>query len=212
MATKSLVLGTELMRGLYVISDGSTGDTLLSKIEQALRGGAAMVQYRDKTADTSRRLQEARALHDLCRQFHATFIINDDVTLAKTVQADGVHVGKDDARLAAARAYLGSNSIIGVSCYNRLELAQAAALQGADYVAFGSFFPSPTKPHAPRATLALLATARAQLTLPICAIGGITLATAPKLVANGADMLAVITDVLAAPSITTQTRHYAALF
>lgn len=200
------------MHGLYVISDGSTGDTLLSNIAQALQGGAAIVQYRDKTADAPRRLQEARALRDLCRQFHATFIINDDVNLAKTVQADGVHLGKDDTLLAAARTYLGHQAIIGVSCYNRLELAQAAAQQGADYVAFGSFFPSPTKPHAPRASLELLANARGHLTLPICAIGGITLATAPTLIAHGADMLAVISDVLGAAAICRQAQHYAALF
>ena len=113
--------------------------------------------------------------------------------------------------LLAARAYLGKSALIGVSCYNRLELALEAAAQGADYLAFGSFFPSPTKPNAPRATLELLQHARQQLTLPICAIGGITLETAPHLLANGADMLAVITDVFNSPNIAQQAARYQTL-
>lgn len=200
------------VQGLYVITDGSTGNDLLGKVEQALRGGAALVQYRDKSTDSARREQEAQALCALCREHAALFIVNDDVALAKTVQADGVHVGKDDAALAAARAYLGSSAVIGVSCYNRLELAVQAAQQGADYIAFGSFFPSPTKPHAPRATLELLREARRQFKLPICAIGGITLDTAPGLLASGADMLAVITDVFNAPDVTVQASLYTTLF
>lgn len=201
------------MHGLYVITDGATGNELLGKVEQALSGGAAIVQYRDKSADAARREQEAQALQALCRQHHALFIINDDVALAKAVQADGVHVGKDDAALIAARDYLGSSAIIGVSCYNRLELARQAAQQGADYIAFGSFFPSQVKPDAPRATLELLREARSQLgSLPICTIGGITLATAPSLLANGADMLAVISDVFNTPDIAGQAGLYAGLF
>jgi thiamine-phosphate pyrophosphorylase len=199
------------MQGLYVITDGSTGDVLLSKVEQALRGGAAIVQYRDKTTNSVRREQEAAALRSLCQQHNALFIINDYVSLAKTVQADGVHVGCDDSALAAARAYLGKAAVIGVSCYNRLDLALEAAKQGADYIAFGSFFPSPTKPNAPRATLELLRTARQQLDLPICAIGGITLDTAPSLLASGADMLAVITDVFNSPDIAQQAARYQSL-
>ncbi|OQX15182.1 MAG: thiamine-phosphate diphosphorylase [Thiothrix lacustris] len=199
------------MQGLYVITDGSTGDVLLSKVAQALQGGAAIVQYRDKTTDSVRREQEATALRSLCQQHHARFIINDDVALAKAVQADGVHVGRDDFAVNAAREALGNTAIIGVSCYNQLELALSAAKQGADYIAFGSFFPSPTKPNAPRATLELLRQARQQLTLPICAIGGITLDNAPALLANGADMLAVITDVFNSPAIAYQASCYQAL-
>lgn len=197
--------------GLYVITDGSTGEILLSKVEQALRGGAAIVQYRDKTTDQARREQEAAALRSLCQQHHALFIINDDVALAKAVQADGVHVGRDDSALSTAREALGKAAIIGVSCYNQLELALNAAERGADYIAFGSFFPSPTKPNAPRATLELLHQARQQLALPICAIGGITLENAPDLLANGADMLAVITDVFNNPAIEHQAARYQAL-
>jgi thiamine-phosphate pyrophosphorylase len=200
------------LNGLYVITDGSTGDILLSKVEQALQGGAAIVQYRDKTTDVARREQEASDLKSLASTYNALFIINDDVALAKTVQADGVHVGREDSALTAARAYLGKTAIIGVSCYNQLPLALDAARQGADYIAFGSFFPSPTKPHAPRATLELLREARAQLSVPICAIGGIILATAPTLITSGADMLAVISDVFNAPAITQQAARYQALF
>ena len=200
------------LRGLYVITDGSTGDVLLSKVEQALLGRATIVQYRDKTTDSARREQEARALRALCHEHNALFIINDDVALAKTVQADGVHVGREDSALTVARTALGNTAIIGVSCYNQLELALTAAQHGADYVAFGSFFPSPTKPNAPRATLPLLHEARAQLHVPICAIGGITLATAPALVAEGANMLAVISDVFASNAITQQAGLYRNLF
>ncbi len=199
------------LNGLYVITDGSTGDVLLSKVEQALRGGAAIVQYRDKTTDTARREQEAAALRTLCQQHNALFIINDDLALAKAVQADGVHVGRDDSALSIARQALGKAAIIGVSCYNQLQLALSAAEQGADYIAFGSFFPSPTKPNAPRATLELLQQARQQLMLPICAIGGITLENAPDLLVNGADMLAVITDVFNNPAIEHQAASYQAL-
>lgn len=200
------------LNGLYVITDGSTGDVLLRKVEQALLGGAAIVQYRDKTTDSARREQEARALRALCHDHNALFIINDDVALAKTVQADGVHVGREDSALTVARTALGNTAIIGVSCYNQLELALNAAVQGADYIAFGSFFPSPTKPNAPRATVELLRQARQQLGLPICAIGGITLDNAPDLLASGANMLAVITDVFNNPTVAQQARRYRALF
>ncbi|MEB4593049.1 thiamine phosphate synthase [Candidatus Thiothrix sp. Deng01] len=199
------------MQGLYVITDGSVGNLLLEKVGQALRGGASLVQYRDKTVGQGRREQEARALRSLCHEHGALFIVNDDMALAKVVLADGVHIGKDDAAINAARDYLGRSAIIGVSCYGSLELALQAASHGADYVAFGSFFPSQTKPHAPQIPLGLLREARQRLDLPICAIGGITLANAPDLLANGADMLAVITDVFNSPDIAHQAMLYRAL-
>ena len=200
------------LRGLYAITDGSIGNVLLDKVEQVLRGGAQVLQYRDKTNDPVRRQQEAQALRQLCQSYGAVLIINDDVVLAKAVQADGVHVGQEDWGWAAVRDYLGPQALIGVSCYNRLELALEAAQQGADYVAFGSFFPSPTKPHAVRASLELLQQARQQLTLPIGVIGGITLDTAPTLIEAGADMVAIITDVFSNAQIEQQVRRYQALF
>lgn len=200
------------MRGLYVITDGSTGAALLYKAERALQGGAALLQYRDKTTDAARRWQEAAALRQLCRQHGATFIVNDDVALAQAVQADGVHLGRDDMTVQQARALLGKAAIIGVSCYNQLDLARTAQQQGADYIALGSFFPSPTKPQAVHADLTLLRQAQQQLGLPICAIGGITLATAPLLVEHGATMLAVISDVFNAEDIAAQARRYAVLW
>ena len=198
-----------MLKGLYVITDGSVGELLLRKVEQALQGGAAIVQYRDKTTDSARRLQEATALRALCRQYQVLFIVNDDVELAHAVQADGVHIGKDDAAFTTARAVLGDGAIIGVSCYNRLELALNAVQNGADYIAFGSFFPSPTKPNAPRAHLELLQQARQMLPhTPICVIGGITLGNAPCLLQQGAAMLAVISDVFASESITQRAQRY----
>lgn len=201
-----------MLQGLYVITDGSVGDELLAKVEQALVGGANIVQFRDKTTDAVRREQDARALRTLCREHNVVFIINDDVELTKIVQADGVHVGRSDAALSSAREFLGKNTFIGVSCYNRLELAQEAAGQGADYVAFGSFFPSLTKPDAVRATPALLREARAKLATPMCAIGGITLQNAPLLLESGANMLAVITDVFGSDDIRQQAQNYSQLF
>lgn len=201
-----------MLQGLYVITDGTVGTVLLQKVEQALQGGAAIVQYRDKTTDQARRLQEGHALRVLCQQYQALFIVNDDVALAQAVQADGVHVGKDDAAFTTARAMLGATAIIGVSCYNRLDLALNAAQQGANYVAFGSFFPSLTKPNATQATIDILQQARQALPdTPICAIGGITVANATPLLQHGADMLAVITDVFQAPDITARAQQLQAL-
>lgn len=201
-----------MLQGLYAITDGSTGNVLLDKVEQALRGGAAWVQYREKGTDAARRLQEARDLQALCHAYNCGFIVNDDPVLARQAGADGVHIGQHDAAFQDARTLLGNRVLIGVSCYNRLELAVSAARQGADYVAFGSFFPSPTKPLAVPATLELLRTARQQMDLPICAIGGITLENAPALLENGADLLAVISDLFSHPAIGQHAGRYQALF
>jgi thiamine-phosphate pyrophosphorylase len=134
---------------------------LVETCAQALEGGARVLQYRDKTRDASRRLDEARALQSLCARFAVPLIVNDDVELAAAIGAAGVHLGEDDDDLAPARARLGAQAIIGVSCYDSLERARHFAAAGADYLAFGAFFPSPTKPHARRASLDLLRDARA---------------------------------------------------
>ena len=191
------------LSGLYAITpDGLPAQTLLDQVAAALRGGVRLVQYRDKTAAATRRAELARALTGLCRQHGARCIINDDVALAVAVDADGVHLGGTDGDLAAARALLGPARLLGASCYADFALARAAQAAGADYVAFGAVCASPTKPQAVRAPWDLLARARAELAVPVCAIGGITLADAPALIAAGADMLAVITDLFGAADIT----------
>jgi thiamine-phosphate pyrophosphorylase len=204
----------EALRGLYVITDTALipDDQFADRVEAALRGGARIVQYRDKRPEPRLRERLAREVVRLCREYAALSIINDDVELAARIDADGVHVGKEDAALAHARSLLGPEAIIGVSCYNRLELALEAAAQGADYVAFGSFFPSRVKPDAVRAEPALLRQARARLDLPLCAIGGITAERAGPLIEAGADMLAVISDIFAADDIEAAAGWYAPLF
>ena len=142
----------------------------------------------------------------------AAFIINDDLELALKVGADGVHLGADDGDLAAARRALGPGKVLGASCYADLELARQAVAAGVDYVAFGAVYPSPTKPDTTRAPLELFARCRAELRIPTCAIGGITLDNAPTLLTAGADLLAVISDLFAAPDIESRAHTYQALF
>lgn len=202
-------------RGLYAITDPFLlpEDRLVTAVEQALFGGARLVQYRDKrTVATQRPLNQLSALNALCQRHQVPLIINDDLELAVKIGAAGVHLGKDDLPLAEARAQLGPQAIIGVSCYDRLELALDAARAGADYVAFGSFFPSPTKPTEIRASIKLLQQARAALDLPIVAIGGITPENAPLLLDIGADALAVISALFGQPDIQAAARRFAQLF
>jgi thiamine-phosphate pyrophosphorylase len=182
------------LTGLYAITDSSmaTGTDLAQQVEQALKGGVSIVQYRDKTPDRERRREEARELLELCRRHSACFIINDDVELAAEIGADGVHLGQDDQGISSARTRLGPAAIIGVSCYNRLELAITAQGAGVDYVAFGRFFPSMTKPQAVQADIGLLTEAKQALQIPVVAIGGITPENSAALIEAGADMLAVI--------------------
>jgi thiamine-phosphate pyrophosphorylase len=200
--------------GLYAIADTAVirAGALATAVKAALDGGARAIQYRDKGGDPRRRGLEARSLARLCRDAGALFIVNDDATLAAEADADGVHLGREDAALDECRHRLGAQAIIGVSCYNRLELAIEAERNGADYVAFGSFFASAVKPDAVHATLELLRAARARLRVPIAAIGGITPENAPALVAAGADFLAVITGVFSQPDIEAAARRYAALY
>jgi thiamine-phosphate pyrophosphorylase len=202
------------VRGVYAIADTHilSATRLLEAVAQAIAGGAALIQYRDKTHDPVRRAREARALQALCRTHGVPLLINDDVALAAEIGAAGVHLGREDAPIDAARRALGPTRLIGVSCYNELARALAAQAQGADYVAFGSFFPSPTKPQAVRAELALLRNARAQLHVPLVAIGGITPDNGAALLTAGADALAVITGIFQAPDVRAATARYAALF
>ncbi|MHB9022265.1 MAG: thiamine phosphate synthase [Halothiobacillus sp.] len=213
MRLSSLPLSQRLC-GLYVITDTRIAqrEHLVHAVAQAIAGGARIVQYRDKSTDTERRLAEAAALRALTLAHDVIFLINDDLELAFAVAADGIHLGREDGAIAEVRARLGPTAIIGASCYNDLALAQRAVLAGADYVAFGAFSPSQTKPHAVPAPLALLHQARAALSVPLCAIGGITVENAPPLLAAGADMLAVISAVFSAPDIEAAARDFAALW
>lgn len=180
--------------------------------EAALRGGVRWLQYRDKTGDRARRRREAVALQRLCERYRATLIVNDDPDLALECGAGGVHLGREDIPLAEARRRLGPRALIGATCHDSLALARQAAREGADYVAFGRFFPSRTKPGAPPASLELLAQARRALPdKPLVAIGGITLDNAPRVLAAGADRLAVSAGLFDAPNIETSARAFADL-
>ncbi len=197
-------------RGLYAITNGPRPD-LQMVVAAALRGGAQVVQYRDKTADRRRRLSESTLLNELCLSHQVPLIINDDIELALECGAAGVHVGVDDISMTAARARLGSKAMIGVSCYDSLDRAKRAADDGADYIAFGAFHSSPTKPLAPRASPELLIEARS-LGVPMVAIGGITPDNAPPLIAAGADCIAVISALFDATDIETVARRFSQLF
>ena len=199
--------------GIYAITL-ETADTeqLLMQVEAALAGGVAAVQYRDKSADVARRHAQASELIALCHQFGVPLIINDDLRLADLCDADGVHLGRDDGTLREARIILGKHKLIGASCYQSLERAQAAQSAGADYVAFGSFFPSRTKPAAERADVALLKQATPLIQIPIIAIGGITLANAPHLLDAGADSLAVLSALFNTPDIRSAAHDLNQLF
>jgi thiamine-phosphate pyrophosphorylase len=190
------------LRGLYAITPEEPG--MLDKVRQALEGGIALLQYRRKRRD----LQEAREIAALARRYGVPLIVNDDVELALELGAQGVHLGRDDGDLGVARRRL-PGRILGASCYNDAELARRAIGAGADYVAFGSVFASPTKPAALRAPLALFATA---LEVPLCAIGGITVHNAPQVLEAGADLLAVVSDLFDAPDIAARAAQYRRLF
>ncbi|HUD42154.1 MAG TPA: thiamine phosphate synthase [Dokdonella sp.] len=200
----------ERRRGLYAITDGPRDD-LIDVCACALAGGARLLQYRDKTGDSSRRLAEASALLGLCRTHGVPLIVNDDVLLAQAIGADGVHLGEDDADLAEARERLGAHAIIGVSCYDSLDRAANLARQGASYLAFGAFFASPTKPGARHASTGLLRAARS-LGRPLVAIGGITPDNAPGLIDAGADFVAAISGVFGSGDVQSAAARYASLF
>lgn len=202
------------LRGLYAITDEQLipETDFAAIIEQALRGGTSIIQYRDKSDDTDKRQQQATVLRELCNRYSALLVINDDIELAQAVGADGVHLGEDDATIEQARSALGDDAIIGISCYNQLERAVEAQAAGADYVAFGAMFASPTKPHARSASYELINTAKARLDIPVCAIGGIDGHNVAGVIVSGADMVALISGLFAADDITQTAEHIAGLF
>ena len=202
------------LQGLYAITDSNLIKTqaFVSTVEQAIIGGAKIIQYRDKTNDKQRRFVQAQALNYMCKKYNIPLLINDDIMLAQQIGADGVHIGKDDSKLKTARTILGDKAIIGVSCYNQLSLAQQAVADGATYVAFGSFFSSSTKPNAITSEVNLLQQARKILNCPLVAIGGITPVNGTELIEVGADCLAVIQGLFGQTEVKAEAERYAALF
>lgn len=204
-----------MLTGLYAVTlDDPILPRLSALVQAALNGGTPIVQYRNKTAPPPLRRAQAAELLRICRSAGARLIVNDDVWLAVEIGADGAHIGRDDApggSLAAARDALGAKRILGVSCYNEMARAEEAAAAGADYLAFGSVFASRTKPSAVPAPLELITEARRRFHLPIAAIGGITLENAPQVLAAGADMLAVASDLFDTMDIQTRAAAYGKL-
>ncbi|MFY9329980.1 MAG: thiamine phosphate synthase [Georgfuchsia sp.] len=200
------------LRGLYAITpDDFLLPRLSAVVAAALQGGVRLVQYRNKTAPPPLRRAQAAELLRICRAAGAKLIVNDDLSLALEVGADGVHLGRDDGDLGAARVALGPKRILGVSCYNEIARAEAAVTAGADYLAFGAVFASRTRPEAANAPLSLLREAK-RFGVPIAAIGGITLDTAGSVIEAGADMLAVITDLFDTMYIAGRAAEYQELF
>jgi thiamine-phosphate pyrophosphorylase len=207
-------LSTLLRHGLYAITRQGPHPpgALVSEVALAVEGGAVAIQYRDKSEDHARRWEEASELKALCCARGVPLIVNDDIELAAAVGTDGVHLGRDDAQLHVARERLGSEAVIGVSCYASLERAVAAEQSGADYVAFGRFFPSATKPGAPACPISVLEAAADTLSIPVAAIGGINADNGAILVNAGADLLAVIDAVFGRGDVRAAAARIAHLF
>jgi len=200
------------LSGLYAVTpDLADTRTLVARVEAAAVGGARAIQYRNKSADAALRRRQAEALAAVARTHGALLVINDDPALCKAVDADGVHVGRDDGSVEAARRIVGEERIVGVSCYDAFALAESAVAAGADYIAFGSFFPSSVKPDARRADASLLRRA-AMLGVPVVAIGGIDATNVRELARAGADAAAVISAVFHADDVTGAARAIAAAF
>lgn len=191
------------LKGLYAITDERLIEqhNFIQSVDYALQGGSKIIQYRDKSGDPDKRLQQAKALRSLCDEFQAILIINDDIDLAAAVAADGVHLGKDDLAIQQARQQLGTEAIIGISCYDDLALAIEAERNGADYVAFGAMFPSSTKPDARKTSIDIIVKAKQRINIPVCAIGGISRKNIDQITHSGADMAAVISDLFASDDI-----------
>ncbi|MCK5892944.1 MAG: thiamine phosphate synthase [Endozoicomonadaceae bacterium] len=209
------MLSTERFTGLYGITDSTLmpdDDNLLASVEAALRGGMRILQYRNKSTDQDKKLQQACRLKALCKHYQVPLIINDDIELAAFCNADGVHLGAEDDSISDARTRLCENTIIGISCYGSLERALIMQANGANYVAFGACFASPTKPNAPvNVKRGLLKEASKTLKIPIVAIGGITLGNVSDIVSQGVSMVAVISDLFSADNIEAQARQYSRL-
>ncbi len=201
------------LKGLYVIADAACigTDDILNKTEEVVSAGVKIIQYRDKINSQNTRYKIAEKLRSLTQAHECLLIINDDPQLAQSIEADGVHLGKNDTSIESARKLLGNEKIIGASCYAKFSNALTAMNASADYIAFGSFYPSSTKPHAPRADIELLTKAKREFKIPICAIGGITPENSTPLLNAGADMLAVINAIFNASSPKQAVQEYLSL-
>ncbi len=201
------------LKGLYVIADTACigADNIISKTDEVLSAGVKIIQYRHKKSTQGNRYKIAEQLRKLTQDYKSLLLINDDAQLAAAIDADGVHLGKDDISIEDARTSLGKDKIIGASCYANYENVYPAIQASADYIAFGSFFPSPTKPDAPRAKIELLHQAKLDFKIPVCAIGGITPKNAPSVLAAGADMVAVISAIFNASSPSRAVQEYLSL-
>lgn len=199
--------------GIYAITDCENHpvEELLEKSEKILRVGISLFQYRNKSNEQHRKKELALALKSLCQNYKTPFIVNDDLTLAKEISADGIHLGRNDPDIKAAREELGAK-IIGISCYNDIDRAINAEAEGADYIAFGSFFSSRTKPDATQANIETLSKAKSSLQIPVVAIGGITPENGKELVNAKADFLAIISGLFSAADTSNTTRKYVNLF
>ena len=215
-----------IIRGVYAVTpDEPVTKKLTAQVSEALAGGIRLLQYRNKIADRRLAREQACALRNLAVQAGAQLIINDDIELALAVSAHGVHLGREDIRIdgelvdihdlrrrAWQAAHPNKCFLVGISCYDQMDAARAASLAGADYVAFGSFFSSPTKPDAVRAEMSLIQHAKRELMLPVVAIGGITAENAPQLIAAGVNAVAVISSLFGAEDIRSRARFLSSLF
>ncbi|WMJ07810.1 thiamine phosphate synthase [Nitrosomonas sp. sh817] len=213
MSAQSMNPGFPMIGGLYAITPdlADTGE-LLDKTRQALIGGVRLVQYRNKSANSILLKEQAGLMRQLCNEFRVPLIINDHIELALTVNADGVHVGREDAGVVEARKHFGKDKIVGASCYNDLERAQQAEREGADYVAFGAFFSSLTKPDAVSVPEYLVGQAKREISVPIVGIGGIRLTNARQVIASGCAAVAVCGDLFMSGNITAQAMRFTQLF
>ena len=204
---------SSIIKGLYAITpDMADLNTLIHKTQLVIEGGAFMVQYRSKIQDRAVKIQQCAAILRLCREYGVPCIVNDDVEMCRILEADGVHLGENDDNIAEVRRILGEDAIIGSSCYDQLDRAKQAQKEGATYVAFGAVFPTPTKPNAPRATLALLREAKREIHIPIVAIGGITVNNAHDVIEAGVDAIAVITSLFEAKTIKETAETFLKMF
>ncbi len=201
------------LSGLYVIADAECigKNEIIGKTKEVLIAGVKILQYRDKINSQKDRYNIAEQLRNLTHDHACLLIINDEAELAQSIDADGVHLGKDDDSIEWARNLLGDSKIIGASCYAQLENAYPAISASADYIAFGSFYPSATKPNAPLANTDLIIKAKQQFDIPVCAIGGITPKNASNILNTGADMIAVISAIFNASSPEQAVQEYLSL-